>query len=166
MTCEIGSTVSFARVLPLWETGVGCRWACKVAESPQSERDGKDGDAPSLAARWLSHPWLGWRCGAGGGRPSPLSSTGGTAHIMLAHAHTQTQGCDINGGRVWRGGVPSWRADCAVDTTITVIDVRSLSARTAPAASGERRDLGQEQRTAGDRGHRRAGVCGDGGMVK
>lgn len=47
MTCEIGSTVSFARVLPLWETGVGCRWACKVAESPQSERDGKGDYAPS-----------------------------------------------------------------------------------------------------------------------
>lgn len=166
MTCEIGSPVSFARVLPVWEAGVGWRWAWEGAGAAQCEGEGSGSYAPSWAALWLSHPWPGWRCGAGGGRPSPLSSTGGTAHIMLAHAHTQTQGCDINGGRVWRGGVPSWRADCAVDTTTTVIDVRSLSARTAPAASGERRDLGQEQRTAGDRGHRRAGVCGDGGMVK
>lgn len=91
MTCEIGSPVSFARVLPVWEAGVGWRWAWEGAGAAQCEGEGSGSYAPSWAALWLSHPWPGWRCDAGGGRPSPPSSTGGTArNIMLAHAHTRT----------------------------------------------------------------------------
>jgi hypothetical protein len=73
----------------------------------QGRRKAEGRNAPSWAAQWLWHPWLGWRCGAGGGRrPCPPSSTGGTAKTVVsacAHMH----GGDSSAAR---RSVPSWRA--------------------------------------------------------
>lgn len=169
MTCEIGSPVSFARVLPVWEAGVGCSRARKVAESPQSEREGRCGHAPSWAAQWQSHLWLGWRCGAGGGRPSPLSSTGGTAHIMLAHTHTHNTGLRLERASEaarQRGSETARRHTFMAGSNCGGLDGegRSLSCAHCTASVGKA-GLGAavvgSGRSEGTGGW--TGVCGDGG---